>query len=216
MAQTLHSVKLTWRKVYFKLYTMSSTKIETRQQILATTMRLMEENNGKDVRMSDIAKKAGVSRQAVYLHFKSRTALMVATVQYVDEIKNVEERLLEWEMAPDGVTKLDAYIDFWGNYIPEIFGIAKALLMMKEVDEAAAAAWDNRMNGLKSRCRTTLQMLQAENKLSAEWTVEEATELFWMLISVQNWELLRIELDWSNAKYIQHMQTLVRKLFLSS
>lgn len=195
---------------------MSSIKDKTRKQILTTTMQLMEENNGKGVRLSDIAKEAGVSRQTVYLYFKSRTELMVATVQYVDEVKNIGELLQGWEMASDGVAKLDAYIEFWGNYIPEIFGIAKALLLMRETDEAAAAAWDNRMKGLKLHCRTTMELLHSENKLSAEWTVEEATELFWMLISVRNWELLRIELDWSNAKYIQHIQTLVRKVFLSS
>lgn len=195
---------------------MSSTKIETRQHILATTMQLMEENYGKGVRMSDIAKKAGVSRQAVYLHFKSRTDLMVATVQYVDEIKNVAERLQEWEMAPNGAAKLDTFIAIWGNYIPEIFGIAKALLMMRETDEAAAVAWNDRMEGLKLRCRVTIEVLQSENQLSAEWTVEEAAELLWMLISVRNWEVLRIELGWSNTKYIQHMQTLVRKVFLAS
>lgn len=216
MASTLHRVNLTCRRVYTTLYTMSSTKIETRQRILETTMQLMEENNGMDVRMSDIAKKAGVSRQAVYLHFKSRTDLMVATVQYVDELRNVVERLQKWEVAPDGVAKLDALIDSWGNYIPEIFGIAKALLMMRETDEAADAAWNDRMNGLKSRCRITMEVLQSENKLSAEWTVEEAAELFWMLISVRNWEVLRIELGWSNDKYIQHLQTVVRKVFLSS
>ncbi len=176
----------------------------------------MEENSGKGVRMSDIAKQAGVSRQAVYLHFKSRTDLMVATVQYGDEIKNRKARVQEWATAPDGVTKLDAYIDFWGNYIPEIFGIAKALLMMRETDEAAAAAWDNRMKGLKLHSRQTLEMLQSENKLSAEWTVDEAAELFYMLLSVRNWELLRIELGWSNAKYVQHMKALARKMFLSS
>ena len=176
----------------------------------------MEETNGEGVRMRDIAKKAGISRQAVYLHFASRTELMVATVQYVDEIKDVSGRLQKWEMAPDGLSKLNAYIDLWGNYIPEIFGIAKALLTMKDTDEAAAATWKNRMDGLKFHCRTTIEVLHSENKLSAEWTVDEAAELFWVLNSVRNWELLRIELGWSNEKYVQHMQTVARKMFLAS
>lgn len=36
----------------------------------------MEDRRGQGVRMGDIAKAAGISRQAIYLHFDTRTALM--------------------------------------------------------------------------------------------------------------------------------------------
>ena len=59
---------------------------ETRTRILAATLQLMEQRRGQGVRMSDIAGAAGVSRQAVYLHFGSRTELMVAATHYGDEV----------------------------------------------------------------------------------------------------------------------------------
>ena len=76
--------------------------------------------------MSDIAKAAGVSRQAIYLNFESRTDLMVATVQYGDQVNDAASQVQPWREA-DGVEKLDAWIKFWGNYLPQIFGVAKAL-----------------------------------------------------------------------------------------
>ena len=92
---------------------------------------------GQEVRMSDIAKAAGVSRQAVYLHFNSRTELMVATTHYIDQVRGLEERLQRYRSATDGVEILDEFVEFWGNYIREIYGIAKALLAVRETDEAA-------------------------------------------------------------------------------
>ena len=69
---------------------MSSKEKNTRDRILHATWQLMEQNLGKTISMSDVAKAAGISRQAVYLHFQSRTDLMVATSSYVDELKNLK------------------------------------------------------------------------------------------------------------------------------
>lgn len=119
---------------------MSSDELDTRTKILDATWHLMEQRRGQGVRMSDIAKAAGISRQAVYLHFESRTDLMIATTRYVDEVKGLNERLKAFHEAATGLELLDAIVDVWGNYIPEIYGIAKALISTQDTDEATAAA----------------------------------------------------------------------------
>ena len=72
---------------------MSSSQNQTRTRILAAALALLESSGGQEVRMQDIAKAAGVSRQAVYLHFKSRAELLIATTLYVDEIRHVDARM---------------------------------------------------------------------------------------------------------------------------
>ena len=62
----------------------------------------MEQRHGLGVSMGDIAKAAGISRQAVYLHFASRTELMIATTNYVDEVKGLNERLNRFKAATTG------------------------------------------------------------------------------------------------------------------
>src|SRR5215210_3958710 len=106
---------------------MSSGDPKTRTRILEATWRLMEERNGRGVRMRDVADAGGVSRQAVYDHFGSRAELMVATARYGDEVRGLEERLRGYRAAVSGVERLEAFIEFWGNYIPEIHGIARGL-----------------------------------------------------------------------------------------
>ena len=49
--------------------------------------------------------------------------------------------------------RLEAFIEFWGNYIPEIYGIARALFAARESDAAVAAAWDDRMRVGAEACR---------------------------------------------------------------
>jgi AcrR family transcriptional regulator len=186
----------------------------TRTRILEATRRLMEERRGRGVRMSDVAEAAGVSRQAVYLHFASRAELMVATVRYGDRMLGLEERRRRFRAARGGVELLEAYVDFWCNYIPEIYGVARALLEARESDEAAAAAWDDRIDAVRASCRDIIEALHRDGMLASEWSFEEATDLLWTMLSIRNWESLTIECGWSQGQYVDRVRELARRTFV--
>ena len=190
---------------------MSSQESQTRTRILEATWKLMEQRQGKGVGMADIAKAAGISRQAVYLHFASRADLLVATTRHMDQALGVDARLRRSRAATSGIERLEAYIDFWGNYIPEIYGVAKALLVAMETDEAAAIAWKGRMTAVREGCEAVVKALQRDGMLVPDWTATEATDLFWMMLSVRNWEQLTLECGCSTHQYIARMQTLAKR-----
>lgn len=193
---------------------MSSELVETRERILETTWRLMEARQGQSVRIEDIAKATGVSRQTIYLHFGSRAELLLATVRYVDEKLRFNERIQEVCAATDGVFGIDEFVTVWANYIPEIHGLAKALLAAKDTDEAAAAAWSDRMNALYGGCVMVLGQLERQGLLASDWAVEEAAALFWASLSVQTWEELTVTRGWSQDQYIDRVQRALKAVFL--
>ena len=164
--------------------------------------------------MRDIAEAAGVSRQAVYDHFGSRAKLLVATTHYVDEVRGLEERRRRFREATTGVEHLEAYVEFWGNYIPEVYGMAKALLAVRETDEAAAAAWDDRMGAVRESCRKTIEALHRDGMLAPEWSRDEAVDLMWTMLSIRNWEQLTIECGWSTSQYVGRMQEQLKRTFV--
>ena len=123
---------------------------------------MLEEHGGRGVRMGDIARESGISRQAVYLHFASRTELLVAATRYLDEKLDVDSRLAPSRAATSGIERLSLYIECWGNYIPEIYGVGKALLLARDTDDAAAAAWDDRMAAMRDGCRAAIDALHAD------------------------------------------------------
>lgn len=177
-------------------------------------MHLLEEHGGQGVRMGDIAKAAGISRQAVYLHFTSRADLLVATTRYLDERLGLERRLARSRAAESGVERLDAYIEFWGNYVPEIYSVAKALLVAQETDEAAAAAWHDRMMAMRDGCRAAIEALRRERLLDEVWSTKRATDFLWTMLSVRDWEQLTQECGWSSRQYIQRMQLVAKRTFI--
>jgi len=193
---------------------MSSEEIDTRTRILQATWKLMEQRLGKAISMSDVARASGISRQGVYLHFDSRAELMIATSNYVDDVKGLNERLNAFKTASTGIEKLEACIDVWGNYIPEIIGLAKALLATRDTDEATAAAWNNNMHCLRDICQETIETLASEGKLSSGWSQEQATDMFWTMISINHWEQLTSECGWSTVQYIDRMKVMVKSAFV--
>jgi AcrR family transcriptional regulator len=190
---------------------MSSGDPETRERILKETWRLMEERRGQGVRIADIARAAGVSRQAVYLHFGSRTSLLIATARYIDEVKGVRERVQKYRAATGGLEALERFVEFWGNYIPEVYAMARALRDVKETDEAAAAAWNDRMGQVRQGCGIVVEWLDRDGLLAPEWSVELATDVLWTMLSIAVWENLINECGWSQAQYIERMQIILKR-----
>ncbi len=194
---------------------MSSHNSETRNRILKAALKLLEASQGKGVRMTDIAKRAGLSRQALYLHFSTRAELLIAATDYLDEMKGVEERLVASRTARTGIERLDAFIEAWGSYIPEIHGIAKALLAMKDSDEAAAKAWDTRMRDMRQGCEAAIGALNRDNMLLPDHSPNQATDILWTMLSVRNWEQLTIECGWPQERYIETLKSLARRIFVA-
>lgn len=195
---------------------MSSRIPETRNRILNAAWKLLEANQGEGVRMTDIAKQAGISRQALYLHFKSRAELLIATTRYMDEVNDVDARLVPSRTAETGTERLDDFIDAWGNYIPEIYGVAKALLTMKHTDEAAASAWNERMQAVRHGCEAAISALDRDGTLSPDHAPDQAIDILWTMLSVRNWEQLTIECGWPQQTYIETTKSLARHIFVAS
>lgn len=195
---------------------MSREAPDTRTQILDATVRLLRENKGRGARMSDIAKESGLSRQAIYLHFKSRTDLLVAATRYLDEQLGLDERLAPSRAAATGHERLHLYIAFWGNYIPDIYPVAKALLDARTSDADAAAAWSDRMNALHAGCRAAIHALHKDGALADGWSREAATDALLALLLVPNWEELVMKRDWTTEQYIQRTTLLAERAFVSA
>lgn len=156
--------------------------------------------------MADIARESGLTRQAVYLHFGNRTELLVQAVRHADAKLDVDSRLDCYRRRRSGLEGLRAFIEFWGSYIPEIYGIARALRLSKEKDEAAQAAWDDRMSAVRGLCLEITTELSREGSLLGEWSTEQAADALWALLSIANWEQLTQQRGWSNEQYIEAMR----------
>ena len=190
---------------------MSRAENPTRARILKSTLRLLEASGASAVRMSDIAKEAGISRQALYLHFPSRADLLIAATRSLDELHASDERLLASRTAASGRERLAAWIDAWSTYIPEVYGVANALFAMKDSDPDALAAWEDRMAAVRHGCAAAITALKRDGALIDTLDETTATDILWSLLSISLWERLRKDCGWSQAIYVAFMHEMAVK-----
>ena len=195
---------------------MSRRTSETRRRILDATIAKLESHGGAGVRMADIAKATGISRQAVYLHFASRAELLIAAARYLDERLDVDGRLAPSRHAATGRERLNRYVETWGHYIPEIYGVAKALMLAEASDDAARDAWRDRMDAMRDGCRAAIDALYADGDLAPGWTRPSATDALWTLLLVPNWEHLTQRCGWSTEQYVARMKKLAERSFVAA
>lgn len=195
---------------------MSSEKIDTRSRILDAAAALLEHDREKAVRMSDFAKAAGISRQALYLHFSTRAELLIATTRHVDRRNDVDALLAPSRAATTGRDRLALFIEAWGRYIPLIYGVGRALIAMRDSDEAAAAAWADRMGALREGCEAAIRALARDGALARGLSAHEATDLLWTMLSVENWEQLTRRCGWSEDAYVDRMKAAAARLFVAA
>ena len=168
----------------------------TREEILDAAWTLVSEK-GAEVSISEIAKAAGISRQSVYLHFGTRGGLLVALVRRADDRFEIKERLFACFGIVDPRERLQESIRVWIDFVIKIHPVAKDFVRLRETDQDAATAWEDRMSDLRDWLTILIQSLKSDNELSDDWSIKEATEYLWASFSVQMWSLLTLDCQWS-------------------
>lgn len=117
-------------------------------------------------------------------------------------------------MSKIGTDRLKGFVDTWGNFIPKVYGVGKALMAMKDTDEEAREAWDDRMRAVRGLCEITVQSLAESGALSKDLDETTAVDLLWTLTSVRNWEQWTQECGWTQAQYLDHLNRAVKRLIV--
>jgi AcrR family transcriptional regulator len=196
------------------LDSMSSGDPATRAGILAAARALLEERPGAGPSMGDVARRAGVSRQALYLHFDDRAALLLELTRAVDAAERTpdEQRLVD--EAPTGRTALAEAVALQARLKPKLHGVATALDALRRTDTDADAAWREREQARLQRCAQVLHRLAAEDELAPGWNVEDASRLMWAVTSQRVWEDLVLDQGWSAGRYTGHLTRLLERALL--
>ena len=184
----------------------------TRTRILEAARALTEE--GADVTMGAVATRAGVSRQAVYLHVGDRTGLLTALVDHMDRSQGVGDEVKAVFAAPTGVDALERLVAMITRHHPRIIGVARVLDAARLTDPDAAAAWQDRMANRRRGARLIIQRIADEGRLAPPWDVDAAATLLYALTLPQLWDELVSTQNWNADQYRDYLTALLQAAFV--
>lgn len=186
----------------------------TRERILSAARELLDQAPGADVSMGQVAKRAGVSRQAVYLHFADRASLFLAVSRAADAQARTAERQRRIDEAPTARAALREAIAVQALIKGQLRGVATTMDALRRTDPAADAAWKEREHARLHRCEQVVKRLLVEGELSPSFDAETAARLLWATTSQRVWEDLVVDQGWSTDRYREHLTALLESALL--
>jgi AcrR family transcriptional regulator len=184
----------------------------TRKRILEVTQELLVER-GSGLRLKEVAARAGVSRQSLYLHFGDRQGLILALVRHMDETLQLADLLAHVYAAKSGQQLLERAIrlstEFWRTVAP-----VAGVLVGNQEDDALRAAWRDRMTFRRKTFRRMAEQLDDMGELAPSWNVDDASALLYAVTHFDSWRELTGELGWSDDHYVEAMASLLGRALL--
>ena len=171
----------------------------TRERILKATWRRLL--RGDRAHLGQVAADAGVSRQAIHLHFGSRGGLLLALAAHVDETFGLGERLAEARATAFPDDRLEAVLRLMACYNGEIHATAMAVARQAHDDPDLRAAFEDRMARRRADLRQLLEPLRREGRLHGAWSLEEAVDVLWDLTAPSSYQHLVVERGWTPERF---------------
>lgn len=186
---------------------------ETRRRVLQAAWELIDEQ-GTSPTLGQVAVRAKVSRQAVYLHFGDRAGLLVALVRFMDENLRLDDAAANVRQAPGGPEALKRMLHAIAGFAVAVDPVAQVLEAEQYRDASVGTAWRDRMRGRREIARSIVEAIEAEGHLADGWDVETATDLCYTLTMPGIWRELTRELGWTAEQYADNLWRLLRDSLL--
>ncbi len=181
---------------------MSSGRPDTRQAILTAGRVLFEEQGYSGAAMEAVARQAGVSRQAIYLHFASKADLLTALHLHVFEtdVAPALARHPIWTQ-PTALDALDAATVVDAEVASKVWRLHEALVVARrhhpEVDATLRPREDERYAEMLRLAR----WLKKDGLLAPKTRAGTFADIHWGLSSIGTYINLVNERGWSVHRY---------------
>jgi AcrR family transcriptional regulator len=170
--------------------------LDTRTMLLRAALRLFEQRGLAAVTLAEIAAAAGVSRQAIYLHFGNRAGLLTAIARYLDSTSSLVREMMATVREDYTKAGLEKFIRLAFQYAAVIFPFARAMEAAAAGDADARTAWEDWVEAYLRTIRLMIDGLAESGQLSNRWTREEATDWLYSRIHIDVWNQLVVDRKW--------------------
>jgi AcrR family transcriptional regulator len=169
---------------------------QTRERIVDAAWEIARERGLPELTLARVGRRAGVSRQAVYLHFGNRATLLVAMARRADQKSGFAARVSAARDLPPRPA-LRQLLRAWFDYLPTILPTARALEAANVTGDDGAQAYADRMKDWLDVIRAAVARLAEAGELDVRWDVSSASDWVWASVHPSRYHHLVHERGWN-------------------
>ena len=194
----------------------SSRRDRTRQAIIDAAGRLWTERGLHGVGLEEVAAAAGVTRRTVYLHFGSKSDLLLAYVYDSESRAGLPGLVAAMMSARTPAAIFDAMAEIQVTYLPRMYPSMRLVHAARAGEPAADEVWRDRMRARRAAYRGIATNLQEMGALDPALSIDDAVGLIWVLTSPHMYEYLVVEGGWALERYRSHIVRLLGRSLLAA
>lgn len=203
-------------KLFYKCQ-MSPKKEQSRQFIVEAAFRLAVEKGIAHLTVARVATAAKLTRQAVYWHFKSRTALLLAISDYADSLLSETDALFNGRPGATALENFEFMMRVWLEQLPQAAPLLLALHAESLNDQEVRDALATRLSTLARVMRDVyLVPMQADGVLKPDLDLDRAADVLLIVGSPPVWHQMTRVLGWSDSQFADYVMQMVREHIMAS
>ena len=188
----------------------------TRRRLLDATWELLQEEGAAATSLEAVARRAGITRRALYLHFGSRAELLMALRGHVDEAYDLAASVGPIGAAPTVEEAVAAWARHVARFHARIAPVIKALEAAAAGDDDVAALLRQSKSAWLGECRNLVRRIEAEGRLAPPWTVTQAADLLWSFMAVTFVDDLVTARRWTVTQLAERLTLVVHRAVMTA
>ena len=186
----------------------------TRNRILDAAERLILERGFDGVGLEAVAEASGVSRQAIYDKFGTKSGLLLEMTRRLEARIGIPQAVGTLNGNADGETRLAALFRLNATSEPAVAPFIRVVYAARLHDATAEELWRSRMSARHAAMRGVVMQLDRERRLRPGLSIDRATDILWSLINPLHYDNLVNSRGWSGSEYAEHLETRARAALL--
>lgn len=188
---------------------------ETRLRILEAARALLSSAGYPNVTLDQIAAKAAISRQTVYVQFGSKRGVLQALAEHIelesygrDMLEGVRDLHNPVGTIRDGIYDQIAFFERNADLLRNFYAQAAH-------DPDFRAVWQDRLQRRWDAIHIVVQKIAEQGGLAEGWGLEEATDWLWSITNFRWYDEMVIERGWSPQHLAQRLRSTIEVLLPS-
>jgi AcrR family transcriptional regulator len=174
---------------------------QTRLRIIEAARSLLSESGYPNVSIAELAAQAQVARQTIYTQFGSKRGVLQAVSRHIEQIAFGREDIIQGAReVGDPVSTLRAGIENVLEFYRDNAPVLRTFKAQAIYDPDFRSVWNESNDTRWTAAVIVMQMVEAQGRLAADWTAEQAADWFLSELSFDKYDQLTGERGWTLAQ----------------
>jgi AcrR family transcriptional regulator len=202
------------KKRKYRLVKRARAAEETHARIIEAARELLSRSGYHSASVDEIAERAGVSRQTVYVQFGSKRGVLQALAEHI-EVESFGRGMVDGaqETRNPGLTLRNGIADQLAFFAANA-DLLRTFKAQAAHDSDFRAVWEDRRRERLTAILILLGPLAAEGKLLPGWTIDEAGDWLWSLTNFERYDEMVVERGWSIERLVERLREAVDGVIL--